>query len=162
MWRQHALETAGALNQINPDFIRFRTLTIQPRMLLHKDVISGAFLRMNDEEIVAEEKLLLENLEGTMQIVSDHMINLLPEVEGKLPEDREEMLAVINRFQLLKPWERENFKLGRRLGIYNRLDDLNNEISVARSIVSSVGSGTMALPTSCYLVSWRGMFDGCQ
>ena len=36
------------------------------------------------------------------------------------------MLAVISRFQALSPEERANFKLGRRLGIYNRLDDLND------------------------------------
>jgi radical SAM superfamily enzyme YgiQ (UPF0313 family) len=126
IWRQHALATAEALNQINPDFIRFRTLTIQPRMLLYNDLTSGAFIRANDEEIVAEEKLLLENLEGTMQIVSDHMINLLPEVEGKLPEDKEKILAVMEKFQSLAPGERDNYKLGRRLGIYSRLDDLDD------------------------------------
>ena len=36
------------------------------------------------------------------------------------------MLAVISRFQALSPEERANFKLGRRLGIYGRLDDLND------------------------------------
>jgi radical SAM superfamily enzyme YgiQ (UPF0313 family) len=127
MWRQHALETAEVLNRINPDFVRFRTLTIQPRMLLYNDVTSGAFIRMDDEEIVAEERLLLENLEGTMQIVSDHMINLLQEIEGKMPQDKGKMLAVIRRFQSLAPEERENFKLGRRLGIYSHLDDLNDD-----------------------------------
>jgi histone acetyltransferase (RNA polymerase elongator complex component) len=28
LWRDHALETADALNRINPDFIRLRTLAI--------------------------------------------------------------------------------------------------------------------------------------
>ncbi|MFH1647844.1 MAG: radical SAM protein, partial [Chloroflexota bacterium] len=126
MWREHALETARVLNEINPDFIRFRTLTIQPRMLLSKDVASGNFLRSSDEEIVEEERLLIENLQCRSNIVSDHVINLLQEVEGKLPEDRERMLAVIRRFQSLPPEERNNFKLGRRLGIYNQLDDLND------------------------------------
>jgi hypothetical protein len=114
------------LNEINPDFIRFRTLTIQPRMILHNDVVSGDFVRSTDEEIVAEERLLIENLECHSQVVSDHIINLLQEVEGKLPEDKEKMLAVISRFQALPPEERDNFKLGRRLGVYNRLDDLND------------------------------------
>jgi hypothetical protein len=126
MWREHAAETARVLNQINSDFIRFRTLTIQPRMLLHSDVVSGDFIRETDEEIIEEEKLLIESLECHSQIVSDHMINLLQEVEGKLPEDKERMLAVISRFQALPPDERAHFKLGRRLGIYNRLDDLDD------------------------------------
>jgi len=124
MWREHALATAAVLNEINPDFIRFRTLTIQPRMPLYNDVVSGDFIRATDEEIVEEEKLLIENLDCRSQIVSDHMINLLQEVEGKLPGDKEKMLAVIGRFQALPPEERDNFKLGRRLGVYNGLDDL--------------------------------------
>ena len=126
MWREHALETARVLNEINPDFIRLRTLTIQPRMLLHADVVSGDFIRSTDEEIVEEEKLLIENLNCRSQIVSDHMMNLLPEVEGKLPEDKDKILAVIGRFQSLPPEERDNYKLGRRLGIYDKLDELND------------------------------------
>ena len=34
------------------------------------------------------------------------------------------MLAVINRFQALSPEERDNFKVGRRTGLYSQLDDL--------------------------------------
>jgi radical SAM superfamily enzyme YgiQ (UPF0313 family) len=123
-WREHALETARALNQIRPDYIRFRTLTIQPRMPLYNDVDSGEFIRSTDEEIVEEEELLLENLDCPAQIVSDHMINLLPEVEGRLPEDKEKMLVVIQRFQSLSAEERDTYKLGRRLGLFSRLDDL--------------------------------------
>jgi len=126
MWREHAMETARVLNKINPDFIRVRTLTVNSRMPLHNDVESGTFIRQTDEEIVAEEKLLIENLECHSSFVSDHIINLLSEVEGKLPEDKETVLAVISRFQALPPEERTNFKLGRRLGIYSRLDDLND------------------------------------
>lgn len=126
MWRDHALATADVLNQINPDFIRFRTLTVRAGMPLFDEVKSGAFVRASDEEVVAEEKLLIENLKCSSQIASDHIINLLPEVEGKLPEDKEKMLAVIRRFLELTPKEKNNFKLGRRLGVYNSLDDLYN------------------------------------
>jgi radical SAM superfamily enzyme YgiQ (UPF0313 family) len=126
MWRQHAKETARVLNEINPDFIRVRTLTINDRMPLHNDVESGSFIRETEDEIVAEEKLLIESLECSSYFASDHMINLLQEVEGKLPEDKGKMLAIISRFQSLPAGERANFKLGRRLGLYNRLDDLND------------------------------------
>jgi len=126
MWREHALETARVLNEIDPDFIRLRTLTIQPRMLLHNDVASGDFVRLTDEEIVEEIKLFIENLNVHSQVVSDHMMNLLPDVEGKLPEDKEKILAVIARFQNLPPEERDNYKLGRRLGIYDKLDNLED------------------------------------
>ncbi len=126
MWREHALETARVLNEIDPDFIRLRTLTIQPRMLLHNDVVSGDFIRQTDEEIVEEIKLMIESLDCRAEVVSDHMMNLLPEVEGKLPGDKDKILAVIRRFQSLPPEERDNYKLGRRLGVYNKIDDLSD------------------------------------
>lgn len=125
-WREHAIETARALNEINPHFIRLRTLTVQPRMPIYQDVQSGEFVRLPDEEIVDELRLFIENLDCTSEIVSDHIINLLPEVAGELPNDKEKMLAVIQRFQALSLEENENYKLGRRLGLYNRLDDLND------------------------------------
>jgi len=95
-------------------------------MLLYEDVKNGSFIRASDEEIIEEIRLLIENLRCRSSIVSDHMINLLPEIEGKLPGDKERMLAVIGRFQSLPQQERDNYKLGRRLGFYNSLDDLND------------------------------------
>jgi histone acetyltransferase (RNA polymerase elongator complex component) len=139
MWREHALETARVLNEIAPDFIRLRTLTVQPRMLLHEDVISGAFIRLTDEEIVAEIKLFTESLDCQSRVVSDHMMNLLPEVEGKLPGDKEKILAVIERFRALPPEERDIYKLGRRLGLFNSLDDLGD--AALREEVARVMAG---------------------
>jgi len=126
MWREHATETARVLNEINADFIRVRTLTIKEGMPLYDEVKSGQFIRATDEEIVAEEKLLIENLNCRSNFVSDHITNLLQEIEGKLPEDKEKMLAVIDRFQSLSDEERQNFRLGRRIGIYASLDDLGD------------------------------------
>jgi len=137
MWREHATETAKVLNQINADFIRVRTLTIKEGMPLYEEVKNGNFIRATDEEIIEEEKLLMENLDCKSNFISDHITNLLQELEGKLPQDKEKMLATIARFQSLSPEEKQNFKLGRRLGIYEGLDDLDNSIkhdSVERAI----------------------------
>jgi hypothetical protein len=126
MWREHATETARVLNEINADFIRVRTLTIKEGMPLYGEVKSGQFIRASDEEIVVEEKRLIENLDCRSNFVSDHITNLLQEIEGRLPDDKEQMLAVIDRFQSLSAEERQNFRLGRRIGIYAALDDLND------------------------------------
>jgi radical SAM superfamily enzyme YgiQ (UPF0313 family) len=126
MWREHATETARVLNEINPDFIRVRTLTIKAGMPLYDEVKNGNFVRQSDEEIIEGEKLLIENLNCQSNFISDHITNLLQEIEGKLPEDKEKMLAVIARFQALSPEEQQSFKLGRRLGIYEGLDDLDS------------------------------------
>jgi len=124
MWREHAIETAKVLNQIDADFIRVRTLTIKQGMPLYDEIENGNFTRATDEEIVEEERLLIEHLDCHSYFVSDHITNLLQEVEGKLPEDKEKMLASIAKFQSLSPEERANFRVGRRVGIYTDLDDL--------------------------------------
>jgi biotin synthase-like enzyme len=126
MWREHAIETARVLNQIDPDFIRVRTLTVKPGMPLYDEVKNGNFIRATDEEIIEEEKVFIEHLDCNSNFVSDHITNLLQEIEGKLPEDKEKMLASIAGFQSLSPEEKYNFKVGRRLGIYEQLDDLHN------------------------------------
>ena len=126
MWREHATETARVLSEIDPDFIRVRTLTIKQGMPLYDEVKNGNFVRATDEEIVEEEKLLIKNLDCHSYFVSDHITNLLQEIEGQLPQDKEKMLATIARFQSLSPEEKHNFRVGRRVGIYEQLDDMEN------------------------------------
>ncbi len=126
-WKEHAVETAKVLNQINPDFIRVRTLKVLKIMPLYQKIEDGDFTLLNDDEIVHEERLLIENLEGITSIFkSDHILNLLEEVEGKLPEDKNEMLSVIDQYLSLSEEEKINFKLGRRAGLYRSLKDLSN------------------------------------
>jgi len=127
MWREHAIETAKVLNQIDPDFIRVRTLKVLKTMPLHEKVEKGEFVLSSDGEIVVEERLLITNLEGiTSTFVSDHILNLLEEVEGKLPEEKGKMLDLIDRYLALPAEEKTNFRLGRRAGVYRSVDDLSN------------------------------------
>jgi hypothetical protein len=51
-------------------------------------------------------------------------LNLLQEVEGKLPEEKEKMLNHIDRYLSLPKGEKDNFRLGRRAGIYQSVEDL--------------------------------------
>ena len=125
MWREHATDTARVLNEVDPDFIRVRTLTINRRMPLAEEIESGGFIRAADEAILNEERLLIERLECYSNFVSDHIINLLQEVEGKLPADKERMLASIDRFLSLPAEDRLLFRIGRRVGVYTRLDELD-------------------------------------
>jgi radical SAM superfamily enzyme YgiQ (UPF0313 family) len=127
MWRQHAVETARVLNEINPDFIRVRTLQALRIMAIYRKIEAGELELLNDDEIIAEERLLIENLDGiTSRFVSDHILNLLEELEGELPAAKATMLAVMDRYLGLPQSDRENFRLGRRAGYYHSLDDLGN------------------------------------
>jgi biotin synthase-like enzyme len=125
MWREHAVETAKVLNQINPDFIRVRTLKVLKTMLLCQKIEKGEFTLMSDDEMIEEERLLIEHLEGiTSTFVSDHIMNLLQEVEGKLPGEKETMLNLIDRYLSLPKEEKDNYRLGRRVGVYQSVEDL--------------------------------------
>ncbi|MBU2054586.1 MAG: radical SAM protein [Proteobacteria bacterium] len=123
--REHAVETARVLNRINPDHIRLRTLQAVPGTPLAEKIRQGEFQPLDDEEILHEIRLFIETLEGVVtEIASDHILNLLEELEGKLPEDRARMLGIIDSFFALSAEERMVFRLGRRMGFYRRLDDL--------------------------------------
>jgi hypothetical protein len=48
----------------------------------------------------------------------------MPELEGKFPEAKQACLDTVNRYLGMPVKERLNFRLGRRAGIYERLNDL--------------------------------------
>lgn len=94
-WEQHAKGTAEVLNQVDPHFIRVRTFIPQPNSPLYEAMEQGHFNPASTESILKETKLLLEKLQVTSQFLSDHISNLLP-LHGKLPEDKEKMIHLID------------------------------------------------------------------
>ncbi len=128
-WEEHAVETARVLSEINPDFIRLRSLRIPPSAPLYQDLVTGRFEPLTDDEVVKEIRLFIESLEGiTSTLTSDHIINLLEEVEGTFPDDREKMLSVIDRYLNLPDHEKILFRLGRRGGSIRCLDELRDPV----------------------------------
>ncbi len=126
--REHARETARVINAIDPDFVRLRTLHVVQGTPLMERMQKGEFSPRSDEDILREIKDLISGLEGIKTtIVSDHILNLLEEIEGKLPRDKQMMLDVLERYFSLSEEQRLVFRLGRRSGIYRRLDDLSEK-----------------------------------
>jgi len=125
---QHALETARVMNAINPDFIRLRTLHVVPGTELEDLVKSGEFQSLGDEDILKEIELFIENLEVKgSHLVSDHILNLMEELEGTFPEDKSKILHLIKRYFDLSDEERLIFRLGRRSGSLRMLNDLDDK-----------------------------------
>lgn len=125
--RENALETADALNQINPDYIRLRTLALPQGAPLTSTYLQGQFDKMGDVETARELLLFLENLDGISSTIrSDHILNLLPEVDGILPEQRQQILAPVQEFLQLPPKEQLLFCIGRRTHRMARLRDLKD------------------------------------
>lgn len=122
--RQHALDSADALNRINPDFIRLRTLALPEGLELASTQASGGFVKLGDRETAEELLLFLQSLAGiTSRIKSDHILNLFEEIDGVLPGDQEWMEAVIRRFLAMDPDQQVLYQIGRRVGLFRRLDD---------------------------------------
>ncbi len=125
--KENALETADALNKIDPDFIRLRSLAIPNHVELYKDYESGKFEKCSDLEVAEEILLLLENLDGiTSRIKSDHILNLFEDVEGKFPEDKGRMIAIVKRFLSFSKESQMIYQVGRRTGIFRSLSDMDN------------------------------------
>lgn len=125
--REHALDTAHAINAIEPHFIRLRSLRIPSRAPLHQEVAEGRFTPLSDDETVEEIRLFIDALEDIHGVLtSDHIMNLIPDVEGTLPRDKGRMLAAIDRYLGLGPDERLLYRLGRRGGAIHSLDDFND------------------------------------
>jgi hypothetical protein len=129
----NAVETAAALNRINPDFIRLRTLAIPPGTPLYEDYVAGRFHKATDVEMARELLLFLESLSGVTSVIkSDHILNLLPEVDGQLPQDRERLVGVVRAFLELDPEPQFLYRVGRRTGVLSGLNDLADPDRMAR------------------------------
>jgi hypothetical protein len=94
---------------------------------LFKDLSTGTLKPLGDTQVAEEILLFIESLENiTSTIKSDHILNLLQEVEGTLPEKKEQMTSIIKQFLSLNIEEQMLFQIGRRTGVFSRLEDLNN------------------------------------
>ncbi len=130
---EHALETADALNQINPNFVRLRTLAIPKMVPLFDDWEKGRFIKPTDIEICKEILLFIESLKGIGSVIkSDHILNLFEDVEGTLPRDKEKMTVPLRLFLSMAPQQQCLFQVGRRLGIFRSLRDMEGPRRLAR------------------------------
>ncbi|XPV75027.1 MAG: radical SAM protein [Desulfovibrio sp.] len=125
--RENALETADALNQINPDFIRLRTLALPENTPIADDFQEGKFDKMDDIETAKELLTFIDSLDGiTSRVKSDHTLNLFPEIDGVLPQDKEKLMAPLKTYLNLPKEEQMLFSISRRTHTFSRLEDLTN------------------------------------
>ncbi len=96
-WREHALATAKVLNEMDPDFIRLRTLILKEGAPLWDAHKAGEFKPCSVEEVLEETSLILENLDVSSMFCSDHVSNYIM-LDGKLPEDKEMLLKRLDAF----------------------------------------------------------------
>ncbi|MGB2769134.1 MAG: radical SAM protein [Candidatus Zixiibacteriota bacterium] len=130
----HALETADALNQINPDFIRLRTLAIPNSAPLFEDWQSGRFEKCSEKEVIQEILMFIQELDGITSVVkSDHILNLFQDLEGTLPQDKEHMMNILRTFLAMDPEQQALYQVGRRIGVFSGLADMEKPNRMARA-----------------------------
>lgn len=124
---ENAEGTAHVLNEVDPDFIRIRTGAVKPGTELYEDYREGKTSLCSDDDKAREIRRVIELAEGvSTQLVSDHMVNLLQDVNGSLGSgrDRRRMLARIDQYLGMPEADRRVFQLLRRTLRAYDLDDL--------------------------------------
>jgi hypothetical protein len=123
-----------------------------PGTPLHRMMTEGRWLPLTEEEKVRELRTCLERLDGiTSTVQSDHVMNLLEDVAGTLPGDKQRILGPIDRFLGMNPSSREVYIVGRRIGRYRCVSDYvpSAEVeTVRRELIARFGSterGIMAI-----------------
>ena len=102
----HASGTARVLNEIGPDFIRLRTFIPKMNTPLLEDVKSDVFQMLGPHGVLDETAALLKGLKVSSYLASDHYSNYV-NLEGRLPQDKERLLASIRKTRL---WEESAFR----------------------------------------------------
>jgi histone acetyltransferase (RNA polymerase elongator complex component) len=122
----HADDSASALVEIQPDFVRLRTTAVIPGTPLFEMQEKGEFEPLTEVELVKEIRRFLAGLKGlTTRLESDHILNLLMELRGDLPGDLEELIGVCDQFLDLDDQLKLKFVLARRMGWMGTLRHLD-------------------------------------
>ncbi len=93
--RMHAVETARLLNQVHPRNIWCLKLKLWEDTKLYKEAQNGMFDEMTPAEILAEERLLLQNLTVTDCLFEDTTVLDQFTIQGMLPAQKEELLQAM-------------------------------------------------------------------
>ena len=93
----HAVDTAKALNAMNPEYIGILTLVVEDGTPLQDWVQEGKFHLLTPAQVLQETKLMVESFDSPGSVFRmNHASNYLS-LKGTLNEDKEAMLAQIRR-----------------------------------------------------------------
>ena len=113
--------TAYVINQVNPDFVRVRTAAYKPGTELYDEWKQGLIIPCTDEEKLLEIRRIIELAEGVdTKIVSDHILNLLMDIEGSMVKDKERLLAIADEYLNMPKDKQREFQLARRMNMVVR------------------------------------------
>ena len=93
LWREHAVDTARAVSEMNPDYLGLLTLMVEHGTPLEQWVRDGSFTLLTAPEVLKETELFLRHVdsEGTV-FRANHASNYLT-LKGTLNGDRDALLS---------------------------------------------------------------------
>jgi radical SAM superfamily enzyme YgiQ (UPF0313 family) len=109
--KEHALATADVLSAIEPDFVRLRTLVPKINTLLLHQIKKERFQLLSPHQVLLETRQLLENLQCSTTLTSDHYTNYI-NLSGHLPEDKKRLLSEIDHALVLDESQFRPFFVG--------------------------------------------------
>ena len=108
LWEDHVKGTAFVINEVKPHFVRVRRLWIHPMSRLMEKINAEEFREQTPEGTVIELRDLVKALDPSPTVLAcDHANNYI-QVFGRLDEDKQEMLRLINTFLALPVQQRQN------------------------------------------------------
>ena len=114
---ENSEKTAYVVNQINPDFVRIRTFVLKLESELYDMLLRGEFEECSDIEKLQEIRDLVAGITGPeVNIVSDHITNLVGSISGNIGKDKEFMLEQADQVLGLPLLEQRTYQLARRHG----------------------------------------------
>lgn len=141
---ENAIETANVINQINPNYVRIRSVVPLPGTKLFEMQQNGSWKNPSEDQKAEEIKLFLARLEGIQSVIeSGHIMNLIEDIDGKLPEDKNRLLSVVDEYLNSPTDVKESFIIARRLGLARYFSGFrtNSEIeSAKRELINKFGS----------------------
>ena len=141
----NALSTAYVINQVNPDFVRVRTAAYKPGTELYDEWKQGLIVPCTDEEKLLEIRKVIELADGVdTRIVSDHILNLLMDIEGRMVDDKNYLLQIADEYLDMPKSKQREFQLARRLGMVVRPSQLSFLGSEGRRRINQILSEDMS------------------
>ena len=109
--QEHAKATAKVLSEMDPEFAAGLTLLLEEGAPMIDEIEAGRMTLLGPDEVMMELKTLVEGLELSDCIFrTNHASNYYP-IGGKLPEDKERILAQIDKASSNSHFKREHFRV---------------------------------------------------
>ncbi|QGU95642.1 radical SAM protein [Clostridium bovifaecis] len=95
-WKQHAVESARVISEINPDYLGLLTLMVEPNTEIYDKIRNGEVTLLSPKEVMIETREFIKNLEVDNCVFrSNHASNYAP-LAANLNEDKERLLEELD------------------------------------------------------------------